>query len=454
MTTTTIPSTPKRRSIALILSPIGLLLLSAARLIIVADYNTTTAVTIASSGGYINTLLGSVIPLIPIFAPYLALILLLFKRFLLSIMVFVFAAFITPSPLTLPQLTSLAAADWHHLVQVILSFSLLHSQTFILIGIVVFGVLIIVPLLAHHREVAEVAAMIVIAAVAAALLIPNPGTRSLTLTPLRLESASTSLSSNENRIVALTATYWPVAIAIAVSIALITRAYSDHRFSRLLSATVAILATFALFPYVIQIYPIPDHSSYYSRVLHELWLPAEKIVMQSGHVYYGYILSSDLHWDTVLRTNRSIIYLQSDEVMRRSVCEPRGTPKPAPNPPLIPLLYTTPSPTPPCASIRPITTIPSISILSHGQSLNAISLKVHAWPYRIILLTNAMLGYHLSGAMRRYEYRRNWYAPTPIGQRLWYGINWPKVRPQPISRQHFPCPFGTIIEDSGIMICR
>jgi hypothetical protein len=289
MTTTTITSAPKRRSIALILSPIGLLLLSAARLIIVADYNTTTAVTIASSGGYINTLLGSVIPLVPIFAPYLALILLLFKRFLLSIMVFVFAAFITPSPLTLPQLTSLAVADWHHLVQVVLSFGLLHSQAFIVGGIVVLGALVIAPLLAHHREVAEVAGMIVIAVVAAALLIPNPGTHSLTPAPLRLESASASLSLNENRIVSLTAGYWPVALAIAVSIALIVRAYRDHRFSRLLSATVAIVATFALFPYVIQIYPIPHHSSYYSQVLHELWLPAEKIVMQSGHVYYGYI---------------------------------------------------------------------------------------------------------------------------------------------------------------------
>lgn len=454
MTTTTIPTTPKKRSIALILSPIGLLLLSAARLIIVADYNTTTAVTIASSGGYVNTLLGSVIPLVPIFAPYLALTLLLFKRFLLSIMVFVFAAFITPSPLTLPQVISLGAADWHHLVEVVLSFGLLHSQIIIIIGIVILSAVLITPLLAQHREIAEVAGMIVIAALAAALLIPNPGTRSITPTPLRLENASASLRSNENHVVALTATYWPVAIAVAISIALISSSYRDHRFSRLLSATVAIVATFALFPYVVQIYPVPHHSSYYSQVLHELWLPAEKITMQSGRAYYGYILYSDAHWNTVLRTNRSgIIYLQSAEVARRSVCEPRSTPKPVPYPPLIPLLYTQPAPTPPCAS-RPITMIPSISILSHGQSLHAISLKVYAWPYRIILLTNAMLGYHLSGAMRRYEYRHNWYAPTPIGQRLWYGTDWPKVRPQPISKQNFPCPFGTIIEDSGMMICR
>jgi hypothetical protein len=248
VTTITIPNIPKKRSIALILSPIGLLLLSAARLIIVSDYNTTTAVTIASSGGYINTLLGSVIPLVPIFAPYLALALLLFKRFLLSIMVFVFAAFITPSPMTLPQVMSLAVADWHHLVQEVLSFPFFHSQLLMAIGIVVLSTLIIGPLLAHHREIAEVAGLIVIAAVAAALLIPASNTRPSTPTPLRLESAGESLRLNENHIVALTATYWPVAIAIALSIALITSAYrTDHRFSRLLSATVAIVATFALF---------------------------------------------------------------------------------------------------------------------------------------------------------------------------------------------------------------
>ena len=108
----TVIDTPKKRSIALILSPIGLLLISAGRLIIVSNYNTTTAVTIAASGGYVSTLLGSVIPLVAIFAPYMALILLLLKRFLLSVMLFVFAAFITPSPLSLHDAARIASVDW------------------------------------------------------------------------------------------------------------------------------------------------------------------------------------------------------------------------------------------------------------------------------------------------------------------------------------------------------
>ena len=348
-------------------------------------------------------------------------------------MVFVFAAFITPSPLTLPQVISLAVADWHHLVQVVLSFSPLHSQVFIVTGIIVLSTLIIAPLLAHHREFAEVAGMIVIAAVAAALLIPKSSARPPIAIPLRLEGATASLRLNENHVVALTATYWPVAIAIALSIALIGRAYRDHRFSRLLSATVALVATFALFPYVAQIYPIPHRASYYSQVLHELWLPAEKIVTKSGHVYYGYILSSDFHWETVLRTNRKIAYLRADEVMRRSVCQPRTAPEPAPYPPLIPLLYTKPPPTRPCAPTPEAPLSPIIpSLVSHGQSLKAISLTVGTWPWHIRALTNAVERNHLSSALRAYERAHNWYAPTPIGQRFWYP---PRLPPASESRR-------------------
>src|SRR5215831_3610813 len=104
-----------RQAIALIGGPVGVLLISAARLIVVANFNTTTAVTIASSGGFVNTLLGTVIPLVPIFMPYLALLLLLLKRFLLSIMAFVFAAFITPTAVALPELFGYAKTQWQNL---------------------------------------------------------------------------------------------------------------------------------------------------------------------------------------------------------------------------------------------------------------------------------------------------------------------------------------------------
>jgi hypothetical protein len=337
---------PKKRSIALILSPVGLLLISAGRLVIVSNYNTTTAVTIAASGGYVNTLLGSVIPLVAIFAPYMAIILLLLKRFLLSIMLFVFAAFITPSPLSLHDAARVASLDWHHMSQIVSRWTPSSSRSFIIfVVIIVLSLAVIGPLWGHHRELAEVAGLVTITVVAAALLLPTSDLR-LSI-PVDLRLASDTDAQREHQFITLTTAYWPIAIAIGLSIIFLSRAYST--FPRLLSATVAIVATFALFPYVSAFYPIPQqHGSYYSEVLHELWLPAEKIVTAKGQIYYGYILSSDTVWDTVLLTNRKILYLHDQDIVHRSVCQPLSTPEPARYPPLIPLLYTEPAPTPPC----------------------------------------------------------------------------------------------------------
>jgi hypothetical protein len=107
-----------RRSVVLLLSPIGLLLISVTRLLIISDYNTTTATTIASSGGYVNTLLGTVIPLVPIFLPYFAIFLLIFKRFVLSGLTFGAALLISPTRLA--PLTALDALkkDWVHVVAI------------------------------------------------------------------------------------------------------------------------------------------------------------------------------------------------------------------------------------------------------------------------------------------------------------------------------------------------
>src|SRR5260370_28045296 len=66
-------------TIAFIVSPVGLLLISVVRLLIVSDYNPVTASAIVSSGGFFDTLLGTIIPLVPIFIPYLALLLLFFN---------------------------------------------------------------------------------------------------------------------------------------------------------------------------------------------------------------------------------------------------------------------------------------------------------------------------------------------------------------------------------------
>jgi hypothetical protein len=413
---------PKKRSIALILSPTGIILLSAARLIIVANYNTTTAITIASSGGYINAFLGSVIPLVPVFAPYLALLFLLLRRWLLSVVVFIFAAFITPTATSLLQLQRFAEARWHTLLlgwyKTVPAITGTNRIDSVIILAILFA-LLVRPLWAYHRSVLEAAAATAFIVVLVALLFTG-SSRQL---PVNLRLASAGEGKVEHQVLSFTAGYRPLAIGILLVILLL--AWANRIFPHILAIVVALVAAVALLPYVYNAYPLPQGRSYYSEVLHELWLPAEKIVTHSGHVYYGYILTSDPSWDTVLLTSRRIVYLHEGDVVSRSVCQPVTTAEPNPYPPLIPWLYTKPSPTPACTrNPSPPTTVPFV--LSHGQSLKEVAGKVHTWPWHIIFLTNAAEHGHISAALRAYERRHNWNAATPKDQHFWF--NPPRAR--------------------------
>jgi hypothetical protein len=100
-------------TLALILSPIGIILISVTRLLIISDYNPVTASAVVSSGGYVDTLFGTVIPLVPIFTPYLALVLLFFDRVVASLLAFLAAAFMSPVVLSRPFALRLIDRDWY-----------------------------------------------------------------------------------------------------------------------------------------------------------------------------------------------------------------------------------------------------------------------------------------------------------------------------------------------------
>jgi hypothetical protein len=415
-----------RRTIALILSPLGVLLISAARLIIVANFNTTTAVTIASSGGFINTLLGTVIPLVPVFMPYFALLLLLTRHFLLSILTFAFTAFITPTSITLTDVIDLVQTDWHHLVVLI---SDNRRTVFIVVLVVLFSLWV------YNRSLPEALSAVVAMEVAAALLfaLPNP------LLSQRLRLAGT----NEHRIVlqASSGAYGLSGLEILMDLILlavifIILAYPRNvdgqveGYSWLLGVAVALIATIALFPYVRYIYPVPQHRNYYTEAAHTMWLPAEKIALSTHRIYYGYILSSSGGWFTVLSANsRTIVYLSADRVVGRSVCQPRLTAQPKQYPPLVPWLYHPPPRLPACASHDGTTSI--TSFLSKGESLIEISSSIHRCPWTVISLTNAYAHEELSRGLRAYERVHKWYEPTPVGQRFWY---YPRFEPG-----HYSC---------------
>ena len=203
--------------------------------------------------------------------------------------------------------------------------------------------IIAVSLWLYHRSLSEALSIVLVVVVATALFLTTP--RLSLPTPLRLASAGEY--HGEHQLYNFASANWWLTAAIALGILFLLLTYY-RTFPGALGTAVALVATLALFPYIRSIYPFPGGSNYYVEVLHELWLPAERIALSSGRVYNGYILSSDTNWMTVLLTSKTIVYLAANDVASRSVCQPRTNPEPPPYPPLVPLLYTKPPPTPAC----------------------------------------------------------------------------------------------------------
>jgi len=88
---------------ALALSPLVVLLASGTRLIIIGNYDTTTATTMAASGGLGPTILGTVVPLLPGFLPAVIVILAIFRQWGLLVFTAAATAFVSPAYVTLGQ---------------------------------------------------------------------------------------------------------------------------------------------------------------------------------------------------------------------------------------------------------------------------------------------------------------------------------------------------------------
>jgi hypothetical protein len=150
-------------TIALIASPIGLLLISVIRLLIVADYNPVTASAIVSSGGYVDTLLGTIIPLVPLFVPYLALLLLFFNRVILGILALLATAFMSPVAIARQSADHLAGTDWHLIT---------HRTWIIIVVLVLLGLVFVGLLLLEFMGLGSVVTIRTFASVTCLVLIP------------------------------------------------------------------------------------------------------------------------------------------------------------------------------------------------------------------------------------------------------------------------------------------
>ena len=218
-----------RRSatIALILSPTGLLTIAIGRLLIVSDYNQTTAMAIVSSGGYTNVLIGSIIPVFPLLLPYLGVLLLFFRKSSLGILTLAASALVSPTSL-----------NWNN-----------DNETW--------------------RQATQWV--------------------------------------NQY-------TIWTVAIFSGISILSV----GMGAFTR----TIGTIASIALVPYLMAIYPLPYKDNSYATELRRPWLPSETISLASNQKVVGYTLSSSSDWLVVLdEKTRHVEYYPSREVVRRSICQ-------------------------------------------------------------------------------------------------------------------------------------
>ena len=361
----------------------------------------------------------------------MALLLLLTRHFLLSIITFIFAAFISPTSITAAESLIVAEAYWNETVAVFYNYQALAF---------VFLILIFIAVWSYTRSLVEGLSIIVVMAVAftLAIALPNPyfplpvrlanndEQHLVQNLSARLPSEAFGFSQFEILFVlGILALLFVLYTVLAPLASPDTGVVVRDRFSWLVTSVVALVATIAFFPYLRFIYPIPHNHPYYAEVTHNLWLPEEQIELKTRLVYYGYVLSSDPEWFTVLLANsRVIAYLPTDEIVDRSVCQPSMPDQPKQYPPLVPWLYNPPTRLPGCNSPDEIALI--TAFLSSGQSLRQISSITHTDPERIISLTNRHFHGKISAALYAYEYEHDWSAPTPVGQRFYY---YPRLAP-------------------------
>jgi hypothetical protein len=228
-----------RRStpIALMLSPIGLLIVSAARLLIIANYNPATALAVLSSQSYVNALLGTIVPLVPLLMPYIALLFLVANRVILGLLALLGAALISPTPTSRSGVAHMLSAEWHS---------------------------------------------------------------------------------------ALGGGFWRHALLIGLAMTyaffLLTELAGVGPAS--FAGSVGVVASIALLPLIVALYPVPIGNSAYVDLIRQPWLPAEAITQNSHQEFIGYVLSSDGYWLEVLTADdRTIKYYRVSEIRDREICQ-------------------------------------------------------------------------------------------------------------------------------------
>lgn len=290
-----------------VLSPSVLLFISAVRLLIIANYDPTTADAIASSTGVVDTLLGTLIPIVPALLPLLAMVMIIFRR-----------------PILL---------------------------TFAVIGTVLVSPAYATPKEAWRETISQFSAVI------NALKASNPGLKRHLLalswhhdrTSLAVGIVFVALIALDNYDKLLISSYRNIWSDSGVSLSEKIFFSAVTTLIKLIAAAVFGVLFSAFFFFVTTIYHVPDSVKGMSAVASQPWMPSEEVALKSStKTFVGYTLNAGDTWFVFLQEeDRTLYYFPEDEVASRTLCRLPGEQR-ANRSPLIKLINIPVPKVPPC----------------------------------------------------------------------------------------------------------
>ena len=289
------------------LSPGVLVCASAIRLLVIANYDPTTASSIAAANGVVGTLLGTLIPVIPQLLPALLLLFIALRKPLLL----AFAAIGTV--LVAPAYTTLQGA-WNRTEQMLLAVGHTINE--------------------HNRQLQshmvsmlwrqDRAALIFGAIVVLVIVIDNR------------EKIFGSLPGDRFNVDA-----WDKALSIATTAIV-----------GLIPAAILTAVFGLMFFFTTIMYQVPTTTSEISSITSKPWLPSEVVILKNGTTQVGYTLSDDNGWFVFLQeNNRTIDYFHSADVLSRTLCRLVGEQR-SNRPPLVKLINAPAPHVLPCPGVK------------------------------------------------------------------------------------------------------
>lgn len=333
---------------ALLLSPVVVLFASAVRLLIISNYDTTTATTLAASSGVVGTLLGTIVPLLPLFLPAIFIFFIIVRRWGLVLLTALFTAFVSPAAVhsvrdglkIAGDTTASAKGIWHGVLQIWPGL----QDGLIYLGRTVQG----------WGEWILGYIWPILTVILRALGLDERGLR------LVSEKRAHDLREWGNNLHLIWSSWTPgvrVAALCALAALLWTlyappwdwfppgglfrkfrRTISEWSLVRLSNTSVrslgiaayglgiAAVCGFSVL-YVEKVYEVPVDTHTISAILRQPWLPAEKMRLSSGGNLVGYTMSIGNGWHVFLdEKHRTISYLHATEVTQRTVCHVKEPP--------------------------------------------------------------------------------------------------------------------------------